>query len=314
MSEKQMSDLLALVERQLGKGWVDIVERLRDLNTLDDLEARLAEGNESAVIQGVQDAAKEYAGEITAGYTKAAETTATWLGEQTNATIAYKVSPQAERAALKVTTELVKGFSDEQHETVAHVIAAGVRDSRNPREIARDIRSSIGLTPDQADAVASYRKALENADYSNALGRGLRDGRYDRSLRATSRDGDTLSAEKIDTMVEAYRQKYIAYRAEVIARTQALAAVHAGNDEMFRQAIARGDIEADQLEGQWNPGPKTKYSRPDHRDADLLAQRPKFGEPFVLGDGTEMMHPGDPAGGVENCACCRCNRSMRFAA
>lgn len=303
MSEKQMSDLLALVEKHLGGSWSDVIDRLRDLNQLDDIEARLAEGNEAAVVQGVQDAAKTYATEITAGYTKAAKTTATWLGEQTDTTIAYEVSPQAERAASKVSADLVHGLTEESRETVKHVIAAGVRDSRNPREIAKDIRSSIGLTPDQADAVTSYRKALEAGDYSNALGRELRDGKFDRTLAAAQRKVTPIDADKIDQMVDRYRSNYVGYRSTVIARTESLRAVHAGNEEMFRQAIDRGDIEADQLTRTWNTagGPRVRAS---HRA--MNNQKRDFGESFTTGDGVDLDYPGDPSAPIEETVQCRC--------
>lgn len=100
----------------------------------------------------------------------------------------------------------------------------------------------------------------------------------------------------------------------MIARTEGLKAVHAGNQELFQQAIDRGDIDANQLVGQWNPGPRTKNARPDHRTPALLSQRPAFGVPFDMPDGTQMLHPGDEAGGAANCACCRCTKSTRFAA
>lgn len=310
-----MEDLLALVEKHLGKSWLDVVDRLQDLNQLDDIEARVRAGDKLGAIQGIQDAAATYATDIHTGYVAAGQTTAKWLDEQVAPVIRFDATnTQAVAWAQKNKLELVQGLSAEQQQTVRNVIAQGVSDGRNPREVAKDLRGSIGLTPNQADAVASYRKALEAGDFSNALGRELSGGHSDRSIAAARDAGRSLPPEQIDLAVDRYRKNQLAWRAETIARTEGLRAVHAGNAELFRQAIAKGDVDADQLVGQWHPGPKTKNARPDHRAQSLLSQRPAFGEPFDMPDGTQMQHPGDEAGGAANNANCRCTKSTRFAA
>ena len=49
-------------------------------------------------------------------------------------------------------------------------------------------------------------------------------------------------------MVERYRERYVKYRAEVIGRTEALRAVHAGNYEGYLQAIDEGAINREELQ------------------------------------------------------------------
>lgn len=44
MSAQEMEDLLALVEKHLGSSWRDVIDRLADLNQLDDIEARIRAG------------------------------------------------------------------------------------------------------------------------------------------------------------------------------------------------------------------------------------------------------------------------------
>lgn len=313
-----MQKLLDLVERTLGSSWIDIVEWLRQHEALDQVDALLADGDYAGVLHAVEtaaaQAAEKFATDVHAGYTEAGQQEAAWLGDETDAVVRFNAAnPRAAAWAQQNQYELVQGISQEQRELIHRVIADGVTNGVNPRELARDIKDSLGLTPDQSDWVTSYRRSLESQDYANALSRALSDGRSDRSIEAAANRGDALTAEQIDQAVERYRQNVIGYRAETIARTEALRAVHQGSDELFRQAIDNGDVEHADLEGEWVPGPATAHARILHRTSDLLAQRPHVGDPFELDDGTRMLYPGDPAGGAKHNANCRCTRAVRYA-
>ena len=311
-----MELLLELVEKHLGAGWRELADWLREQNSIGDIEARIERGDYDGAVSDLKDAALKFAATSHDAYLLAAKQTATWLDDQLpSALIHFDATNDRSIARAKQNQlELVHGISDEQRESINQVLRDGAKTGANPREMARDIRDSIGLTPEQEAAVRSYRAAIEGADWSNALGRELSDGRSDQTLRRLQRDGGSVPQSQLDTMVERYRQNMLTYRATNIARTEGLKVAHQGNDDAFRQAIDRGDIRADQLAGQWNPGPRTRYARPDHRARSLLEQRPAYGKPFVLPDGSRMMYPGDPAGGAENCANCRCNRSFRLVA
>ena len=313
-----MEELLALVERHLGSSWVDIVEWLRDHDALEQVDVLLARGDYAGVLHAVEQAAADaggkFAADVHAAYTEAGQREAAWLSDEADAVVRFSgANTRAVAWAQQNQYELVTGLSQEQREVVHRVIADGVARGVNPRDMARDIKDSIGLTPDQFDWVTSYRSSLENQDYANALGRALSDGRSDRTIAAAQRRGEAMDPEDIDAAVERYRRNVIAYRAENIARTEALKVVHQGSDELFRQAIENGDVEQDELEGEWVPGPDTADARQWHRTADLMAQRPQIGQPFTLGDGTRMLYPGDPSGGARNNARCRCTRAVRYA-
>jgi hypothetical protein len=312
VSERDMADLIARVEKALGRSWSDIVEWLRDQNALPDLEDAIADGDTSGIVASVEEAAKRYAADIHASYVTAGQETASWLDKIVDNPVRFDVTNDRAAAWAKDNTaDLVKGLSDESRATVKQVISDGVREGRNPRDIARDLRSSIGLTPSQADAVASYRKSLESGQYSDALGRQLSDGRDDKAIRAAQDKGVAIDPDRIDAMVERYRKNYVGYRAEVIARTESLRAVHAGNEELFQQAIDGGDIEADSLERQWNSAHDPRV-RPSHRA--MNGQKRKLGDNFVTGEGVELAYPGDPDGPIEETAQCRCVVSTRMVA
>lgn len=316
MSERDLKRLLALWERTLGEGWLDVSEWLRSLpqNSVTAIEQRLLQGDIGGLVQDVESAALKFAAETQAAYTQAGQSGAAFLDARpglADKLIRFDASgSRAVQHARMNQLELVQGLTQETRETVRTVLVEGTRSGANPRAIARDIRDSITLTPNQARHVANYRRALEQGDFSNALGRELRDARSDRTLRRASRDGGQLTEAQIDAMVERYRKNYVAYRAETIARTESARNVHAGLAETQRQAIERGDLEAGQLVREWLPGPRTADARAQHQA--MAGQMRRVDEPFEAPDGTKLMFPGDPSAGPEHTANCRCTLAVTF--
>lgn len=305
-----MAALIALLEKKLGLSWTDIVEWLREQNSVDAIEARLAErGLGGSMLEEIETAAARYADDLQAAYVEAGQRAAEILDEVLDDAIVRFDATNlraVERARLN-KYELVKGLSDESRDVVRRVVTDGMTRGTNPRVMARNIRDSIGLTDAQAQHVENYRRALEDGDFTNAMGYELRDGRSDKLLRRLRRDGGELDAEQIDRMVERYRKNYVAFRAETIARTEALRAAHEGTRELYLQAIERGDLDVDQLTQVWNAGPRTKFARDQHQAMD--EQQRKLGEPFEAPDGTLLRYPGDPNAGPEHTANCRCSVS-----
>jgi hypothetical protein len=306
MSEHDLRELLAEVERALGRQWIEIADWLREQNGLEAIEERIRAGDFEGVLVEVEAAARRFAAEAHAQFIRAGQAGSRWLDDQLeDRLVRFDVTNErAVRAAQRNELALVRGLTQETRETIRAVIIDGQRNGQNPRTIARDIRDSITLTPTQARHVLNYRRELQTGRWANALERELRDGRADRTLERLQRDGGALTEQQIERLVERYRQNYITYRAEAIARTESARNVHAGLDEAFRQAIERGDIEAGMVVREWIHARRGRDSRPDHIAMDGV--RVKWGEPFVLPDGSRMMYPGDPAGGPENTVHCRC--------
>jgi len=311
-----MKRLLALIEKHLGVGYVEIADFLREQNTLDAIESRLISGDYAGAITKIDDAAKKLAADIHESYVTAGRTEAKWLDARVQASdklIRFdEVNDRAVYRAKANQYELVEGFTLEQREKTRAVLTEGLNTGTNPRVMARDLRDGLGLTPAQQQHVTNYRRALESGDWSRAGGYELRDGRADRTLRMLQRDGGSMTPAQIDKLVERYRTNYINHRAEVIARTEGLRAANEGSADLFRQAIERGDIEADQLVKEWHAGPRTKNARAQHSKMD--GKTVGLAEDFVLPDGTLMAHPGDPRGGAKHTAQCRCAASTTFAA
>lgn len=308
-----MRDLIAKLERALGIAWADVVDWLRSQNSLRDIELRLATGNIDDVIVEVESAALRFAAETTEAYAFAGRRTAKWLDVKIDdALVRFDVANhRAVSAAQTNQLEFVRGFTHEQRAITRSIVSDGLARGENPRVMARSLRDSIGLTQTQEQHVRNYRRALQDGDWSNALRRELRDKRSDRLLQRLARDGEPLTPKQVNKMVEDYRRRYVAYRAENIARTEALRAANQGHDDSIAQAIARGEIDASQLEEEWHARRRGKRARDQHQA--MNGKRVPFGEDFVLPDGTRMRGPGDPRGGARHNAHCACAKSTAFA-
>ena len=134
-------------------------------------------------------------------------------------------------------TELAESVLTQTQATAQQVLSEGLTTRRSPQQIARALRDTLGMSAAEAGAIESYRQALQSGTAS-PLSRALRDRRYDaRVLR-----GD-MSADQIDAMTDRYAQRYRAYRALRIARTESLRAANAGRRAAWQQyadATGRG--------------------------------------------------------------------------
>lgn len=326
MSEREMSALIALLERQLGVSWTDIVEWLREQNGIDAIEARLIERgigggfltSTEGLLVDIETAYIGYADDIHAAYVQAGQRAAGWLDDRiANKLLRFdQMNYRAVARAQANRYELVQGLSDESREVVSRVVSEGLEAGINPRAMAREIRDSIGLTPKQAEHVANYRRALADGDFSRALRYELRDGRSDRTLRRLMRDGGELDPAQLEAMVDRYRKNYVAFRAKTIARAEALRAAHEGAEDMYAQAISRGDLDPEDVTRTWNSRSPSKRAREQHQEMD--EQHRPWGVPFEAPDGTLLRYPGDPNAGARHTANCGCavstTLSLRAAA
>ena len=321
MSERDMAKLLALIEKHLGGGWIDAAEWLRNLplNSVEAIEERLLRGDIAGIVAEVEAAALKFAAETQSAFTTAGRKAAEWLDAQPalkDKLIRFDASgSRVVDIARRNQLELVVGFKDERNQIARQITQRAMVDgyANNPRQVAQRFRESIGLTAYQQTHVENYRRALERGDWDNALGRELTTARDDRMVAGVARrpTGNSLTPKQVDDAVERYRQNYITYRAETIARTEAARNVHAGIQESMRQAIDRGDLKAENLVREWIAGPRTLLARDSHQrmDGKMVA----FGEKFTLPSGAKMDYPGDPNAPVSELANCRCTYATTLA-
>ncbi len=313
MTDAEMSKLVAQLESELGVGWVDVVEWLRSQNSLDDITAALKAGRFNDVVTGITEAATRFAGDVHGAYNTAALRAREWLDTKVpDALINYdQTNTRAVQWAAQNKLDLRGQITRDQEDTIRSVIVRGQQDGINPIEQARDIRQAIGLTAYQEGIVHNYRRELESGDYMSSLDRQLLDGRHARAIESAAAGRRSFSPDDVDRMVDNYRQAWIGYRAETIARTEGLRAAHEGTDELYQQAIDAGQVDARELEMTWVSGPPSKDARPGHQALNEVTapMGGVFTNPIT---GAKLRFPGDPEAPIDETANCRCGRTVRY--
>jgi hypothetical protein len=168
------------------------------------------------------------------------------------------LSPYVIRGIRELESRVITTLEAETRETLRAFVENGLRDGIAPRAIARQVRSFIGLAPNQLQEVENFRAALEGRDGRDPFGYKLRDKRFDRTI-----EKGELSAEQIEKMTEIYRQKKIAWNAEVNARTAALDAQKLAQKLSWQAAIDQGIVDRDRLMKRW-VGVMDSRERPEH--------------------------------------------------
>lgn len=148
-------------------------------------------------------------------------------------------SPDTEDQAALNAARLVREIGDDQKNTLRAMELWGVQRGMSPPDIGRTMRESIGLTLSQAQAVQNYRRLLETGS-TDALQRALRDQRFDVAPAALA----DLNPDQINQRVDAYRRRYLAYRATTIARYETLSAANGGAVNAIRTSIQAGTLPA----------------------------------------------------------------------
>lgn len=208
------------------------------------------------------------------------------------------VTPQVSAYINNYVGQMIREVSDETVKAVQIAVNQGVVTGRNPRQIARDFRSSIGLTQRQEMTVQRLRGALEKgeAGYVNSLTT-VTEG----AKNAVS--AGKLSQAKIDQIVEQTRLRYVKQRTETIARTESLRAVSVGQDQAIRQGQIMGSVSGELLK-RW-------LYRKDGRTRDAHISTGEnngwvpMDRPFTTPLGP-LMFPRDPNGSAANTINCRC--------
>jgi hypothetical protein len=311
-SAVSMRDLAAQLEEMLGPAWARSVAWLRNANKLADVEARIAVGDYTGALQGITDAARLFATEVGAAQNIAARHAADWLGNEADRLVAFdQTNVNAVAAVARTRTDLIRAITEDQRASVTGAIRDGIEAGSNPKEIARDVRMSVGLTDGQRQIVQNLRNELEAGRFNAAADRELIDGNSSRTLERLARDGGALTNTQIDAMTDRYAANMSAWRSQTIARTEGLRAAHIGHQTMFQQAVDDGVIAGADLVQRWNHKKIGRHWRRGH--ARMHGQERAFGDAFVNPDsGEQLMHPLDPDAPAEETINCRCVVSTRY--
>lgn len=224
-------------------------------------------------------------------------------------------NPRAAAAMQETRFNLIRDMSTTQRRTIEQALTRAQMEGTGTQGTARAFKEAIGLTSRQEEAVANYRRLLQSGDTS-AVNRALADGynwNADRKANLRRQIAESrLSPGRIDNMVERYRRRFIAYRAETIARTQATTAASMAQEEATAQLVDLG-FSPDLIMRVWHT---TMDGRERFTHAMLNGEEKPMGKPFKSESGAEIMYPGDPDAPAEeriNCRCVLTNRILRNA-
>lgn len=318
---EELDRLLRGLTSKMRKAFLDAVAKLGDKIDVKALEELLRAGRVNEAINVVSAAA------VISGFRPLAveATYSTIFAARAAADAAAKIADlvrhdivfdQTETEALdylrRNEMNLIRETSAQALASIRATIIAGQTAGRNPRDTARDVRDFIGLTSRQTQAVLNYRSALENQQ-ADALNRALRDRRFDSTAARAFNAGEPLPPEKIDAMVGRYRDRYLKYRAETIARTEALRAANGGAQLAWQQQVSAGKVEAAQVTRQWHHAHDGRV-REAHLAIPLMnPDGVGLNEPFQSPLGP-IMYPGDPSADPANSIQCRCVLTYRLSA
>ncbi len=289
------------------------VRLVMDLLGLTDLETRL--GGAVAEIRNIVSQA---------GTASAASIPSITLPVGPSLDVFFDVAnPRSLQWLQQYELNLIREISENTREGVRAAVTEGVQAGRNPRDVARQLRASTGLTARQEASVANYRKELETFHHRRsakawnlggkkskapggagvyAIGddgkpldgitaRRLRDFRYDRTLLRAMKDSKPLTPEQIDKMVSSYRQRMVAYRADTIARTEALRASNAGSYLAWKQAQEQGVAGDGEIRKFWRTAGDERV-RLEHRSIPKLNPEGRpLDEDFVTPTGSTFLAP-----------------------
>ncbi len=305
--------------------FLEAVQGIKDQTRLADLQAAIERGDFEAaiVVLGMDRAAfAPVEASLASSFATGGTATAAAIGRvpvPNVGSVAFRFdvrNPDAERWLTERSSALVKEINDDQLAGIRSALERGMIRGDNPRKTALDLVGRInpatgrrqggiiGLTSQQMDWMSSARNELITLD-GNYLTRKLRDQRFDSLFIKAKADKRDLTEDEITKIINQLENRTLKYRADTIARTEALDALRAGQEAAMNQAIELGEVEKQDTQKVWDATGDDR-TRPDH----LLMEGQTVGvdEPFVFPDGSRAMYPGDRSlnASKSNLIQCRC--------
>ena len=306
---ERIEDLISSFERDFAAAFMLLIGSIKNEMVLSEVADLIEKGLLTQALEKVEQSIAKFSDVLVTAIAASARGTADFLESQLKVVISFdQTNVSAVEAMRETKLRAMKGLSDTQMTSIRETLIEGISNGDNPLEQARRFRDSIGLTPNQNKAVASYRRALES-NSAAALNRALRDARFDRTVENAVASGKALTAKQIDKMVDRYRDRSVKHRAEVIARTEALAAVHKGNNLMYQQAVRDGFLEKERLLRTWS---RAKDNRVRDTHDGMQGQQRGLDEAFMSDAGVLLMYPGDETAPAKETVQCRCLVTTRL--
>lgn len=326
MAANRWDQLIDQWDAELRKAFLQSVYKLRDQAQVEAIARALERGDVNGALRavGLDPAsfraldraiadAYEAGGNVTTGYVPPARDAA-----GLRLVVQFNIrNPTAEEWLRDHSAALVRDILDDQQAMIRTHLTDGMARGVNPRTSALDLVGRIntatgrreggviGLTASQERWVARYAAELASDAPGAALARELRDKRFDATVRRAVASGEPIPADTRARMVTAYRNRALRFRAEALARTEAMTALHASQDEAMRQAIQSGAVDQQAVLFAWRTA-RDKRVRDTHKSME--GQTQPYGVPFRSGSGAAIQYPGDPDAPASERINCRCFR------
>lgn len=307
----RLDALLAQQEKAIGNAFREFIRTVgRDGPVLTAILDKLERGDVAGAMQIVDSYVASMGNVLPAVMHAVGAATATELAALIpDVKLAVSFDPSFPRAAEIIQAnrlQFVTDFTEAQRLSTVQALARAYREGTGTLSTARAFRDSIGLTPYQENVVANYQTLLESGS-RQALDRALRDRRFDPTIERAIEQSRPLTPKQIETMVGRYRARFLAYRAETIARTEGVRATSMAREESLSQMIDQTGISESRIDRIWNPI-GDKRTREWHQS--MKGQKRGRNEPFTDGLGNSLMYPGDPAAPAETVINCRCGTTF----
>lgn len=229
------------------------------------------------------------------------------LEDRTVMRIAFDpLAPTFTQLMVDMRTNLVQGMTSDAQAALQAIIVDGYQRGIGVDAIARNVRDIISLGEQRAQAVLSYRRALEQGN-GRALTYDLRDSRFDGTISRALDGGVDIPTDKIDRMVARYAERQLASRARTIARTEALRAANIGQRAGYQQFVDKGLVDRDGVTVRWLVAMDEATCEICQSIPDMNPDGVGWGEDFDSIDGPVSMPP-DPHPN------CRCSLTYHIAA
>ncbi|TXH18077.1 MAG: hypothetical protein E6R03_02765 [Hyphomicrobiaceae bacterium] len=252
--------------------------------------------------------------EVRAAYIQGGASAGDLLAATIRAKFGFGMNARAEDWARTMSSRMIESVNENLPEVQGY-IEQSVGKGIPARAVALDIVGRmdkatkrrtgglLGLNSNQTGAAIRAKAELEDLDPAY-FERKLRDKRFDSIVRRAIKDGKPLSRADLDRITGRYRDRLLKHRGDVIARTEALNALRAGQHEGFRQLIDAGLADAVEVKWQATADGRTRDSH-----LALNGQAVEFGQMFISpATGALMEFPGDISHGAhgEDVIQCRC--------
>ncbi len=307
--------LLSSADARIQRSFLDIVNSIKSDTSLKEIADLIESGRVAdAVTRAGADLGGRLSNETSSIFQISSNKMATFFAGALELNVDFDITnTRAVRFLREDRLRQIQAFSSDMRTATRQALVRGTQAGINPRAQARLFRDAIGLTPFQERAVDNYRRLLETGNLE-ALERELRDRRSDKKVRRLFESNQRLSNKEINLMTERYRERYLKYRSEVIARTESLRAVHAGQRELIDQAVEAGKVDPTKITFQWNTrldGRERKSHEFMHEQIRRLNGSQAL--PFTSGAGNSLRFPGDPFAPAAETIQCRCVVTTRVS-